>query len=65
MRLAILLFSSTLFLHWRGTRTRFKFLTQNIKTSVSLLKYHSSALPALLTLWIYIVGAVSVFDEQG
>lgn len=64
MRLAMLSFSSTLFLQWRGTRTRFEFLAQNMKTSVSLLKHHGSALPALLTLWIYIVGAVSVFDEQ-
>lgn len=64
IRLTLLSFSSTLFLQWCGTRTRFEFLSQNMKTSVSLLKDHDGNIPAPLMLWIYIVGAVSVFDEQ-
>ncbi|KAH8679358.1 hypothetical protein BGZ61DRAFT_457085 [Ilyonectria robusta] len=64
IRLTLLSFSSTLFLQWRGTRTRFEFLSQNMKTSVSLLKDNDGNTPAPLMLWIYIVGAVSVFDEQ-
>ena len=61
IRLAILAFASTLFLQLRGVKTRYEYLAQHLKSALSLHKRR--AIPPQLTLWLYIIGAVSVFDE--
>ncbi|OCK77896.1 hypothetical protein K432DRAFT_357774 [Lepidopterella palustris CBS 459.81] len=64
IRLALLAFASTFFLQWRGIKTRYEYLARHLKSTLSLLRLKTRAMPAQLTLWLYIIGAVSVFDEH-
>ncbi|RDW89759.1 hypothetical protein BP6252_01791 [Coleophoma cylindrospora] len=64
IRLALLAFSSTIFLQWRGLKTRYKYLAQHFKTALSPLNHKTGVVPEKLTLWLYIIGAISIFDEH-
>jgi hypothetical protein len=64
IRLALLSFASTLFLQWCGVKIRYSYLAQHLKIGLSLLKHNSRAIPSHLTLWMHIVGVISVFDEK-
>jgi hypothetical protein len=63
-RLALLAFGSTLFLQWRGVKSHYEHLAQCLMGFLSLIIHQSTPMPAQLTLWLYIIGAVSVFDDQ-
>lgn len=62
-RLGLLAFASTVFLAFRGIKTRYEYLAESLKTSLSLLGARPG-LPAKITLWLYTVGAVAIFDEH-
>jgi hypothetical protein len=64
IRLALLAFTSTLFLQWRNTKSRLEHLATGIKRSLSLLQSTAQAIPPCITLWIYVVGHIAVLDEQ-
>jgi len=64
IRLALLAFASTLFLQWCGVKIRYEYLTQHLMIALSLLKHMPKAMPTNFTLWLHIVGAISVFDGQ-
>ncbi|KAF2096424.1 hypothetical protein NA57DRAFT_42123, partial [Rhizodiscina lignyota] len=64
IRLALLAFSSTLFLQWRGIKTRYEHLAQSLKSALSLLRHTTWAIPIHFSLWLYTIGAVSVFNED-
>ncbi|KAF2498479.1 hypothetical protein BU16DRAFT_536502 [Lophium mytilinum] len=63
-RLALLSFSSTLFLQWRGVKIRFERLAQDLKRALSMLGRSSEAIPAQLIVWLYITGSICVFNEH-
>lgn len=62
-RLGLLAFASTVFLAFRGVKTHYEYLAESLKTSLSLLGARPG-LPAKITLWLYMVGAVAIFDEH-
>ena len=64
LRLALLAFSSTLFVQWRGIRTRYEYLAQSFRSALSLLKREATVLPTELSLWLYVVGIIAVFGDQ-
>ncbi|KIX03867.1 uncharacterized protein Z518_07420 [Rhinocladiella mackenziei CBS 650.93] len=63
-RLGLLAFASTLFLQSRGVKTQYEYLAQCLQNAISLLGHKTRAIPTQLTLWLHIVGAVSVFGEH-
>ena len=61
IRFALLAFASSIFLRWPGIKIRCEHLAQSLKSTLSLL---TTAMPTQLSLWLYVIGAVSVFDES-
>ncbi|KAH7144194.1 hypothetical protein B0J13DRAFT_622758 [Dactylonectria estremocensis] len=64
IRLTLLAFASTLFLQWGNVYNRYELLVRKLTKSLCGLQHHVADLPTQLMLWIYIVSAVSVFDEH-
>ncbi|KAI1415452.1 hypothetical protein F5Y13DRAFT_156057 [Hypoxylon sp. FL1857] len=64
IRLGLLAFASTLFLQWRGVNTRYKDLSQRLKTALSLLRHETRAIPNQLTVWLYITSSISTLSED-
>ncbi|KAH7141032.1 hypothetical protein EDB81DRAFT_69629 [Dactylonectria macrodidyma] len=64
IRLTLLAYASTLFLQWGNVYNRYELLARRLSESLYRLQHHTTALPIQLTLWIYIVSAVSVFDDH-
>ncbi|KAI0844415.1 hypothetical protein F5Y00DRAFT_274033 [Daldinia vernicosa] len=60
IRLALLALYSSIFLQWRGTKTRYKYLTQRLK---QVLFQSTETIPVHLLIWVYIIYAVSSFDR--
>lgn len=65
IRLALLVFAGTLFFQIRGVKTRYEYLAQRIKSAFTKLMHRTGAVAAWLTLWLYVIGAVSVFGGHG
>jgi hypothetical protein len=64
IRVVLLAFASNPFLQWSGVKTRYESLAQDLKTALSLLDGGNPALPNELTLWLLVVGMISVFNEH-
>ncbi|KAI0133568.1 hypothetical protein BJ170DRAFT_606697, partial [Xylariales sp. AK1849] len=64
IRLALLAFSSILFLRWYGIKTRYEYLAQRLRCVLSMTRHSLITMPAQLVLWLYIIGSTSVFDEN-
>ncbi|KAI2472639.1 hypothetical protein F4781DRAFT_316855 [Annulohypoxylon bovei var. microspora] len=64
IRLALLTFSSALFLQRRSIQTRYAYLSERFKASLTNATCDTGPMPARLTLWLYITGAVSAFGED-
>jgi len=64
IRLAMLAFASTIFLQWRGVKTPYKYLAENLKRSLILLGHENLVGSLSFTLWLYLISAISVFDDH-
>lgn len=64
IRLALLAFTSTLFLQWRGIKIRYEYLAQRLNMAMTSLRHNNRGVPVRLALWIYIIAAISVLDER-
>lgn len=63
IRLALLAFASTIFLHWRGVENRYQYLALHLKSALFLLGQKAGGMPIHLILWLHITCAAFVFDK--
>lgn len=64
LRLGMLAFASTLFLQWRGFRVQFKHLAECFCHALHQLDRRPTGLPLQLRAWLYIIGSISVLEDQ-
>ncbi|KAI0380590.1 hypothetical protein F5Y04DRAFT_257035 [Hypomontagnella monticulosa] len=64
VRLALLGLASTLFLQWRGAKTRYEYLARRYRNALSRLTLGGISMPPQLSLWLYIIGVILIFDDD-
>jgi hypothetical protein len=64
IRLGLLCFSCSVFLHWRRLGMSYPFLTAAFRDRLARLTTTSSHISPQLVLWLLMAGAVSVFDPS-